>query len=523
MARGGIKPDQDRSLVFRESQYAARNFKIDGTTIRNFTDTALIPKPRFLFFVKFTISKSALAANLSGLRDTLAYSNIKDGIVFQIKQIDKPKFNINTETLHQYNKKRVIQTKIDYNSMTINFHDDVGNKVLKFWANYYEYYYGDGGRTTTQDWSYDITDHDFYNGQKDGWGYKGAFYGGSHNMHFLESIQLYQFYGQKYTYIEFVRPIITIFDHDNSDYEEGREGTGIRMSFDYEGVIYNLEEQAITNTQANDFGFLSDYYDPPSPDNVETPPTSRQTIANAKADIATPNTGRDTSGNIIQGIQAEIASYSTPTASVLYGERSFGSASSPNTSSLFNLVAASGSKPSPDLVRKETGVKNTVNNFGTSITPSTGSILQQSTQPANTGIDSTKVDQAASILSPERSLNTQPVGNGQTSLSTTTASNEFSQSLGTAAAVAKREGIVSSIATYPNSLNDTSTQANSVVNKLPDGKFQVTEIGATVLNATRAPTSAVGVRTISSPWNNPNTVNNNTRLLNAENGEDSIA
>ena len=93
MARGGIKPDQDRSLVFRESQYAARNFKIDGTTIRNFTDTALIPKPRFLFFVKFKVSKAAIAADLLGLRDTLAYSNIKDGIVFQIKQIDKPKFN----------------------------------------------------------------------------------------------------------------------------------------------------------------------------------------------------------------------------------------------------------------------------------------------------------------------------------------------------------------------------------------------------------------------------------------------
>ena len=39
-------------LVFREGQSAARNFKI---SLQNavFTDNALIPKPKFLFFVKF--------------------------------------------------------------------------------------------------------------------------------------------------------------------------------------------------------------------------------------------------------------------------------------------------------------------------------------------------------------------------------------------------------------------------------------------------------------------------------------
>ena len=213
-ARGGIQTIKDVKLAFRESRYAASNYKIGNS--RAFTNNALVPRPKFLFFVRFRLSQSALSENLSGFRDTSTISNIKEGIVFQIKQIDKPKFNINTETMNQYNKKRVVQTNIDYNPMTINFHDDVGDRVLRFWADYYEYYYGDGGRTTTKDWAYDITNRDFYNGEKEGWGFKGFYAGGANNMNFLESIELIQFYGQQYTSIEFVRPIVTIFDHDSS-------------------------------------------------------------------------------------------------------------------------------------------------------------------------------------------------------------------------------------------------------------------------------------------------------------------
>jgi len=257
----GITSLNGRPLMFRESQYAAKNFKIKGGI---FTDNALIPRPKFLFFAKFGISKSAIDFNLLGLRDTPAYTNIKDGVIFQIKQIDKPKFNIQTETMHQYNKKRVIQTGLEYNPMTINFHDDIGDKVLSFWSDYYEYYYGDGGRSKITDWRYDVVDNEFFNGATNtGWGYKGNFVGGSPNMHFLEYIELFQFYGNIVTSMQFVRPIITIFDHDNSDYAEGREGSGIRISFDYEGVIYKLEGQDVTDEGDTDenFNFVNDYFE----------------------------------------------------------------------------------------------------------------------------------------------------------------------------------------------------------------------------------------------------------------------
>ena len=98
MARGGIKDLNGKQLVFRESQYASRNFGIRGNGIGSFAANAIIPRPKFLFFVRFRLSSTAIGRNLAGLSDTTAFNNIKEGIIFQIKQIDKPKFNINTET-----------------------------------------------------------------------------------------------------------------------------------------------------------------------------------------------------------------------------------------------------------------------------------------------------------------------------------------------------------------------------------------------------------------------------------------
>jgi hypothetical protein len=71
-----------------------------------------------------------------------------------------------------------------------------------------------------------------------------------------------------------------------------------------------------------------------------------------------------------------------------------------------------------------------------------------------------------------------------------------------------------------DTIDHDSAKANTVVNKLPSGKFQVTEKGATIFNATRAPTSALGVRTTTAPWENPDSVNNSKRLLGAESGEE---
>ena len=50
---------------------------------------------------------------------------------------------MSVETLNQYNRKRLAQTKIEYNPVQIEFHDDGGDLVRNMWYNYFKYYYKD--------------------------------------------------------------------------------------------------------------------------------------------------------------------------------------------------------------------------------------------------------------------------------------------------------------------------------------------------------------------------------------------
>jgi hypothetical protein len=55
--------------------------------------------------------------------------------------------------MNQYNRKRIVQTKIKYDPIDISFHDDngsgvgtanLGGTVRALWKAYYNYYYFDG-------------------------------------------------------------------------------------------------------------------------------------------------------------------------------------------------------------------------------------------------------------------------------------------------------------------------------------------------------------------------------------------
>jgi hypothetical protein len=60
-----------------------------------------------------------------------------------VKNIQLPNYTLDTETLNQYNRKRVIQKKINYLPVSMIFHDDGGYLSRNLWYNYYTYYYKD--------------------------------------------------------------------------------------------------------------------------------------------------------------------------------------------------------------------------------------------------------------------------------------------------------------------------------------------------------------------------------------------
>ena len=80
------------------------------------------PKLKFLFHTVFEINQDIV---------NLDAANVNISVL--VKSIKLPGYTIQTQQLNQYNRKRLAQTKIEYNPVTLEFHDDGGDLVRNMW------------------------------------------------------------------------------------------------------------------------------------------------------------------------------------------------------------------------------------------------------------------------------------------------------------------------------------------------------------------------------------------------------
>lgn len=222
-----------------------------------FTPNSFELKPRFkfLFHVSFTINNE-----IPGLSGYLGANN-QTQLSYVVKTVDLPKFSIANETLNQYNRKRVVQTKINYDPVTITFHDDGGDNVRKMWYAYYNYYYKDSnqqylqrnatngslGESANKVTGFGYNTRDIYNNQRTGdvndWGYIGeSYYDGTSSSSgkplFFKDIQITGFDQHKTATYVLINPLITSWAHDQYNYSEGSGTMQNTMSIAYETVKY---------------------------------------------------------------------------------------------------------------------------------------------------------------------------------------------------------------------------------------------------------------------------------------------
>jgi hypothetical protein len=238
------------------------------------------PKLKFLFHVYFEIN-------------TAAYSKgIATGSNFglEVKSVGLPKYTFDTHVMNQYNRKRIVQTKIKYNPVNISFHDDNGNMINDMWYNYYTYYYRDANKPVLQSTgtstvqpvsnainnvgSPDYNSRNLYKadiiGNED-WGYIGEsnFQSGTvsqanqgiSKIPFFKTIQIYGFNQHQFMQYTLINPIITSFEHDTYNYSEGTGVMENKMTIDYETVKY--AEGALNGTNPSNtvpgFGIQTNY------------------------------------------------------------------------------------------------------------------------------------------------------------------------------------------------------------------------------------------------------------------------
>lgn len=233
------------SDYLRDYRHAAKTFRTKSY--------AFAPKYKFLFHTYFRVNEAAYPEG--------AGKNF--GVL--VKDVKLPSFTPQVTQLNQYNRKRLVQTKLKYDPVNISFHDDNSNVINKLWYAYYTYYYTDGTKPYLQFIGYrdqststprqgSNTDegvvpaysiNNIYSDQITGdtdWGFNGdsAQVEGTKlkKVPFFKDITVFGFNQHSYTAYTLINPMITNFAHDTYNYEEGSGVMKNTMMLDYETVVY---------------------------------------------------------------------------------------------------------------------------------------------------------------------------------------------------------------------------------------------------------------------------------------------
>ena len=216
-----------------DSHTASNYYGLNGSKFSN------VPKNKFLFYIKFYRPDNA------GGSDWLR------GVSYAIKTIDRPRVSFKTETLNQYNRKRIVQTGHEFENLNLRFHDSVDPSLRRMFVEYYQYYYGDskiystGGNTV-----YDVVRGEAYELGK--WGFLPPLVD-QETGYFFSHIDVYQLYQGAYEKFTLINPKISSYNPDDFDYSSGNVANEIQMTIDFEGITYS-DPAEITPDLAAEFG-----------------------------------------------------------------------------------------------------------------------------------------------------------------------------------------------------------------------------------------------------------------------------
>lgn len=247
---GGLSGDGGPNM--KSYQHATKLY-VDGNYAR-------LPKFNHLYFVGFNINDKVV-------RDPSWLQTGVNEVGLLVKSASLPKFKIATETMNQYNRKTQVQTKLNYEPVSMEFHDDNSEITNGLWKNYYRYYYTDsiyGGKDDTVAPTpsqvslgkklfggllspgrkrikslESSTVPEAYTNNK----YKVSTYPyGLDNLQtipFFKSIDIFVLHQQKFTQYTLVNPKIISWDHDDVAQGESTKLMRNKMSVVYENVLYN--------------------------------------------------------------------------------------------------------------------------------------------------------------------------------------------------------------------------------------------------------------------------------------------
>lgn len=257
------------------------------------------PRHKYLFHVYFTINTAFVPA----LRTAFGNNEEIATIGLMVKNVQLPNYQMSVETMNQYNRKRLVQTKIDYQPVQFEFHDDGGDLIRDFWYSYYSYYYKDPSQKydnlnnnngslgpligTPNAFSYN--DRDIYNASRtvNDWGYIGESYSDGADTFsisrtgkppFFRDIRIYGFNQHKWASYILINPLITEWQHDTYDYSASNGTMNNRMTIRYETVKYGSGAVGDVRPDTNVVGFADNSNYDTVPSGITRPGTNASVL-----------------------------------------------------------------------------------------------------------------------------------------------------------------------------------------------------------------------------------------------------
>ncbi|MEY4331478.1 MAG: Klebsiella phage vB KleM RaK2 [Bacteroidota bacterium] len=220
----------------------------------------LSPKQSFLYYVVINVNQSvgqSLLAMFNSSTQTVSSQSLNEQyeVGLMVKRIDLPKYTIATKTYNAYNRKNIVTGAIQYEPITVSFHDDAADVVNRFWNDYYTYYYRD---SDYQSELYQVP-HKYTNRLRTKWGFTPL---NRQLIPFLKDIQIFSLHNKRFTEYKLINPTITSWRHGEHD---SSQDTGIMtnsMTIGYETVKYRVG--TVNPVDVNGFAVLHyDNFDSP--------------------------------------------------------------------------------------------------------------------------------------------------------------------------------------------------------------------------------------------------------------------
>lgn len=201
------------------------------------------PRQQFNGYVNFVLNRS-LFNNLiddpsAGLAGDKTFGTTISSLV---RTAELPSVDFQTEIKNSYNRKKIIQTGVTYNPVSMTVFDTIGNEWLTVLMKYFAYHFMDPRNKqdgTSRDIEGSLDRRGGYEANDDGFG-AGSLWDSNRaginaqiDPHFFERIDIVLYHGQKLVQYSLHNPKLSSFKPSSIDYASS-EAMGFDLAFDYE-------------------------------------------------------------------------------------------------------------------------------------------------------------------------------------------------------------------------------------------------------------------------------------------------